>query len=53
MARHFTPALFRSHAMRACAHCMRLVGAWLTAAPALTLPVGNHGETFFSYQGQA
>lgn len=44
MARHFTPALFQSYAMRACAHCVRLVGAWLTAAPALTLPVGKHGD---------
>lgn len=44
MARHFTLALFRSHAMRPWAHCVRLVGAWLTAAPALTLPVGNYGD---------
>lgn len=54
MAQRCTFARQLHDAMRACESLHHAAGLRLgTAAPALTLPDGKHGETFFSSWGQA
>lgn len=53
MAHRFTVAHQLHDAMRACESLHHAAGLRVgTAAPALTLPDGKHGETFFSCRGQ-